>query len=820
MRASLLATTMLLPAGMAFAQTTVNVSGGGAALQNAISAAQPGETIVVGSGTYSPVTVSTSNLTIEAAAGAAPVISASPSASAAVTVQANNTTIQGFTFNASSAPASSTSGAILMVNVNGATLTNNTFQNINTNAVLFYQSDNVTIANNTATNVTEFVSGVDNSGAHSNISVSGNTVSGVSRIGVEMQGNYSNLQVNNNNMTNDVMGISIVEGPDTTGVSVSGNTISGGVTAIEASDANMTVTNNTISNATGGVSIAATPNGVFQNNTFTNVSIPIGQDGGFTDQQWVGTNTIDGSEVDGWQGQPNSSATAPATAHATTQAAAAPTPAPASAPSAAAPTEVAANEITPGNGSLTDASGNTWLISPSGSIQENGQWTPGGGGTSALALINGQVYGQDAKSGNWLDLSGSGQYWSPMTAAPAGLVPQTTQANGAPAAQAPSAVSTATASPAPVTATACQLASSGQFAEYGQTIYGPNQQPFVPNGVAVAEGNEPTVAQLEAAFPGINFVRYAIFPQMVNGVLQYPNPATLAPWINSLTNAGIVVEIEDHGNTTGQDSGGGAGTVFSGQDLANENAFYSAAATQFLNDPYVWFGTDNEPSTNPSVAALSNWQEQTYNAIRATGNNAPIMLEITGGSPPSTVNSGMVQSDYSGMTNTIWDVHYYGWLTNYSTTQTTVDQNIQAVASAAQSITNAEGVMPVVIGEYGNSTNGTSVDPNGSEVVTGVNTSGYGSVAWMWGQGNGSDSLIGANGMPSSPYGQQVASYIQQRSGGVSGTSSVAASCTATAAATPVPQNAIPTTAPSSASGALVPQNSLSSIPAPTFGAN
>jgi hypothetical protein len=56
----------------------------------------------------------------------------------------------------------------------------------------------------------------------------------------------------------------------------------------------------------------------------------------------------------------------------------------------------AAQTITPGNGSLTDAGGNAWLITSDGSVQENGQWTPGGGGTAALTIVNGAVYGLDA----------------------------------------------------------------------------------------------------------------------------------------------------------------------------------------------------------------------------------------------------------------------------------------------------------------------------------------------------------------------------------------------------------------------------------------
>lgn len=455
--------------------------------------------------------------------------------------------------------------------------------------------------------------------------------------------------------------------------------------------------------------------------------------------------------------------------------------------------------IIPGGPPLTDAQGNVWLITASGSIQENGQWTPGGGGTSALTVQNGTIYGEDSSGKGWFVLNG-GQYWSSVPGAPSGtvvpsstLVPQTST-------QTPITSTTLATPPPPVSATACDLASSGQFAAMGQTIYGPNQQPFIARGVNIMEGQDPSVSQVMAAFPGVNFIRYAVY--------DYASPAQLAAYIQQFTDKGIVVELEDHTNSDGSNAGGQSGQVFTGSQLSNELAWYSSIATAFKSNPYVWFGTDNEPSVSPSVAALSNWQQQTYQAIRSTGNNSPIMLEtILGSADMGGVNAGMVQSDYSNMTNTIWDMHYYGWVTNYDTSQSVIDQSIAAGAAAAQQITNAGGVMPVIIGEYGNSTTGQGIDPNGTQSVAGVDSSGFGSAAWSWGSGNPGDGLTNGSS-PTSPYGQQVASYIAQ--GGASGTASLAVAC----AASPATANASAAT-----SAAPTPQNSLASIPAP-FGAN
>jgi hypothetical protein len=296
---------------------------------------------------------------------------------------------------------------------------------------------------------------------------------------------------------------------------------------------------------------------------------------------------------------------------------------------------------------------------------------------------------------------------------------------------------------------------SGTFTATGGQIIGPNGKPFVAEGIDVMEGNQPSVSTLQTDFPGINFVRLAIY--------DYASPTALEAYVNSLTAAGIVVELEDHSNGAGN-AGGGQGTIFTGQALTTELGWYSSIASAFKNNPYVWFGTDNEPSevnaatgqTDPS--ALSTWQLQTYDAIRDTGNNNPIMLEANSFGVGNT-NTGYTASDYAGMTNTIWDMHYYGWLSGYSTNQATVTQTLDSIASEAQQITSADGTMPVIIGEYGNSTSGTTIDANANEVISAVQNSGYGSAAWAWGAGNPGDGLSnGGNGL--SAYGQQIAAGI------------------------------------------------------------
>jgi hypothetical protein len=298
---------------------------------------------------------------------------------------------------------------------------------------------------------------------------------------------------------------------------------------------------------------------------------------------------------------------------------------------------------------------------------------------------------------------------------------------------------------------------TGQFYVSNGQIISPNGQPFVARGINVLEGNTPSAATLQTDFPGINFVRLALY--------DYPSPSVLSAYVNQLTSAGIVVELENHNNGSGN-AGGSQGKIFTGQALTNESNWYASIASAFKNNPYVWFGTNNEPSEidasgNFNPAALSSWQQATYNAIRGTGNNDLILVELNASSP-SSAGQGYTPSVYAAMTNIAWDIHYYGWLSNYSTDQNTVTKTLNGIITTAQSLKSANGTVPVATGEYGNSTNGQTIDPNGDQVINAVLSAGLnygvGSAAWAYTVGTG-DALVNSNGSLTA-YGQQVAAVI------------------------------------------------------------
>jgi hypothetical protein len=290
---------------------------------------------------------------------------------------------------------------------------------------------------------------------------------------------------------------------------------------------------------------------------------------------------------------------------------------------------------------------------------------------------------------------------------------------------------------------------NGAFYVADDQIIGPSGTPFIAKGINIYDSQMSTGSTSSAGhpllsdFPGINMVRLA--------VQDFASVSALSAFITQMTDLHVVVEIEDHS------VGGGDDNVLTGSALTNELAWYSNIATAFKSNPYVWFGTMNEPDDTSNEAAVTNQEVAIYDTIRATGNTNPIMMEQIGGYS-STVDGGLTAASYAGMTNIIWDTHYYGWISDYSTHPTTVAADLAAQIANAQSITSANGVVPVIVGEYGICTSGSgAADPNGTQVVSAVEASGYGSLAWAWSAGT--DALVSSGGTLTA-YGTQVAQFI------------------------------------------------------------
>jgi hypothetical protein len=410
------------------------------------------------------------------------------------------------------------------------------------------------------------------------------------------------------------------------------------------------------------------------------------------------------------------------------------------------PTTGTTSIITPtSGGSVTDAAGNVWTLDNGGNLLQNGVDVEGGGGTSGLTVINGVIWAQDATSGTWY-IYQNGTFVSQGTNTPTNTGTITPTIPTVPTPPTPTRPTVPSTPTAPITAT-------GQFKMQNGKIIDPDGNVFVARGINVYDTSTGSVSTSAACtplltlFPGVNFIRLACY--------DYNDPSFYQTFINQVTAKKIVVELEHHVGA------GGGVTPLSGSDLDAENAFFSALASAYKTNPYVWFGTLNEPGGPGST--LTAEQVSNYNTIRGQGNNSPIMMEVysdySSGSLAYGANNGLIASSYSNMTNIIWDLHYYNWLTNYSADTNTNIAMCEQLVSEAQTITSADGTVPVLIGEYGISTDGENVDAGGTAACLAAQNNPSGCAAWNWYSYAASDNLTDNNNNLTS-YGQQVAGYI------------------------------------------------------------
>lgn len=199
-------------------------------------------------------------------------------------------------------------------------------------------------------------------------------------------------------------------------------------------------------------------------------------------------------------------------------------------------------------------------------------------------------------------------------------------------------------------------------------------------------------------------------------------------FVRNLTNARCVVVFEYHRTDNRVP-----------RFLANTLAWYRSNADHYKSNPYVWFGTINEPG-NPPDPSIASMNKAIYGAVRATGNMAPIMISIDA----PYQNLTPYAAYYEDMTNVVWDLHYYGYALkrdtgSYITDQRSVDDNLEKNIQLVRTgigIRSSDGVMPLIIGEYGTSTTGDRPDVNGVQVVNAVHFAKCsGATAWAWSAG-------------------------------------------------------------------------------------
>ena len=294
---------------------------------------------------------------------------------------------------------------------------------------------------------------------------------------------------------------------------------------------------------------------------------------------------------------------------------------------------------------------------------------------------------------------------------------------------------------------------ANNFSVANGNIIAPDGSVFIARGINVYDGAQGQVSTnaagqpLTTLFPGVNFIRLATF--------QYSDPSYFQTFVQTMSALHVVVEIENH-----QGAGGGV-TPLTGQALVDESNWFATLAGAFKDNPYVWFGTLNEPSGPGSD--LTAEQVSNHDAIRGAGNDNMIMMEVLGdyatGSLTVGAGHGLIASSYANMRNIVWDFHYYNWLSGYSPDVATNANLLASYIGQSQTIASADGTVPVLIGEYGVSTDGNSEDAGGTATCIAVQQSGVGSAAWNWYSYAPSDNLTdNSNNLTS--YGLEVASYI------------------------------------------------------------
>lgn len=180
---------------------------------------------------------------------------------------------------------------------------------------------------------------------------------------------------------------------------------------------------------------------------------------------------------------------------------------------------------------------------------------------------------------------------------------------------------------------------TGQFKITNGQITDPNGNAFTAEGLNVYDAQMGDAAQILANFPGVNFIRLNVY--------SYQNPNAYASFIQTMTSKGVVVELEDHTNSNGSDAGGGSGTVFTGSQLTNELNWYSAVAGAYANNPYVWFGSNNEPPNNRSAGSSAAVTDASGNAWTITAGG---QVAINGTADATTGNV----TELAYVNGTIW----------------------------------------------------------------------------------------------------------------------------------------------------------------------
>jgi parallel beta-helix repeat protein len=272
----LLSLLVLFTAGASAADRTVCASGcDHTSIQDAVNAADPGDTIIVHNGLYIENVLVNKSLTIRSQNGSAvTTVQANNSADHVFNVTADYVNISGF--NVTGATSVGMSG-IYLDNVTNCNISNNTASG-NRNGIYLNSSSNNTIANNNAKS--NEINGIVILASSNSNNLTGNNANSNGIRGIFLWGSCNNNTLTGNNASNNTYGINLESSSNYN--NLTGNTASNNAYGINLrfSSNNNTLTGNTAnSNTYSGIFLYNSRGNNITNNTCTYNGLATGYDG-------------------------------------------------------------------------------------------------------------------------------------------------------------------------------------------------------------------------------------------------------------------------------------------------------------------------------------------------------------------------------------------------------------------------------------------------------------------------------------------------------------------------------------------------------------
>lgn len=453
--------------------------------------------------------------------------------------------------------------------------------------------------------------------------------------------------------------------------------------------------------------------------------------------------------------------------------------------------------VTAGVGRFVDPAGNVWQITAGGQVsQTNSSGTSVDSGTSNVVrlMIIRNVVWYINNANNWFS--------TPYTTFPASWAgPITTSPLSSPGVRIPEsglglAVNTAynirvagansNGIGAYSSAINASTATTDMFTTGSPIIRRPGGLLFQMRGISVRwlapdgttqQGanwltNLATSGPLTTTFPGLNAVRVIAFSDVSQ--ISSASFAIMRPYIDALAANGIVVVL-----------GCATGTI-GGSDLTDVSNWIADFAVYYAASPNVWFETPSRPTAGN--AGNDAMLTAIYGAVRGADNRTMVM--INSDVYDSTGTSGYDPTTLAGLYSVGWNATFFNRQANYSTEQSI---NSSALSGMMRNLSRISD-FPIVIGEFGDSSDGTGIDPGWQEVVTAVyHTTGAGFLQSWW--NTSADSAAGAgNQLLRDPFdgryltdaGERLRNAITSRATGTvrSGSSSSFSSVTQTSTVT------------------------------------